>query len=263
MGNSDNGPNLGANRAGDCDHSTRGRMNPEIIKWIKIVVLKTLREKNLIHLDVSTLISCGMLGYTQALERFDPNRGAKFKTFAEYRIRGAVLDEVRKMIGDERCKTPRPRRVDNFDFTMIGDGGSSQSGMESGIDIKNFVRYAPLTHRELKILNCRVTGMNLREIAKEFGFSESRASQILAKIKRVVYVWYREQAGLKFGLTNCICPACQNENCVSDKIQEFRCDICDAPLIIINGTPIVVQREQEVEIDEEEPGHSRAIVHTR
>ena len=73
-------------------------MNQAVVKWIKIVVMRTLREKGLTRLDISTLISAGMLGYSQCLKRFDPGRGVKFKTFAEYRIKGAVLDEVRKML---------------------------------------------------------------------------------------------------------------------------------------------------------------------
>lgn len=222
-------------------------MSKEIVKWIKIVVLKTLREKNLVRLDVSNLISSGMLGYAQALRRFDPNRGVKFKTFAEYRIKGAVLDEVRKMIGDERCKTPRPRIMDDFDYTLISDNCRTQNIMESRLDMETFLKHVPLNERELQILEYRMSGMNLREIAQKFDFSESRASQLLAKIKKVVYFWYREHMGLKFSLVNRVCPACENQSCVSDSIMEFRCDICDTPLIIQNDVPIAVEELGEDE----------------
>jgi len=41
--------------------------------------------------------SAAMLGLVDAANRFDPDKGVMFKTFAELRVRGAVLDEVRRM----------------------------------------------------------------------------------------------------------------------------------------------------------------------
>ncbi len=47
------------------------------------------------ELDVEDLVSVGMTGLLDAAKRFDPSRGIKFKTMAEHRIRGAMLDEIR------------------------------------------------------------------------------------------------------------------------------------------------------------------------
>ncbi len=47
------------------------------------------------QLTVDDLISVGVIGLLDAIERFDPSRQANIKTFAEYRIRGAMLDELR------------------------------------------------------------------------------------------------------------------------------------------------------------------------
>jgi RNA polymerase sigma factor for flagellar operon FliA len=41
--------------------------------------------------------SAGMLGLIDAANKFDPGKNTLFKTFAEYRIRGAILDEMRKL----------------------------------------------------------------------------------------------------------------------------------------------------------------------
>lgn len=215
-------------------------MNPAIVKWIKIVVMRTLREKNLTRLDISTLISAGMLGYTQALKRFDPGRNVKFKTFAEYRIKGAVLDEVRKMIGDERCKHRRPFKVQDYDFEgMMSDNSSMQRNIESGMDLDIFMDSVQLDARELEVLKCRVEGMNLREISQKFSFSESRASQLLAKVKREVYMYYHRDMNFNFKLVTHSCPSCQSENTVSDKCEQFRCDTCDSELMIVGGVPIL------------------------
>jgi RNA polymerase sigma factor for flagellar operon FliA len=43
------------------------------------------------------LISAGVLGLMDAAEKFDPSKNIKFKTYAEFRIRGSMLDELRSM----------------------------------------------------------------------------------------------------------------------------------------------------------------------
>lgn len=47
-------------------------------------------------IDVENLESAGVLGLVEAAHRFDPERGVQFKTYAYTRIRGAVLDELRR-----------------------------------------------------------------------------------------------------------------------------------------------------------------------
>ncbi len=49
------------------------------------------------HIEVSDLINAGVIGLIDAIEKFDPDKEVKFKTYAEIRIRGAILDELRSM----------------------------------------------------------------------------------------------------------------------------------------------------------------------
>ena len=53
--------------------------------------------KNPFSLDIEDLTSAGTMGLLSALRRYDPTREIKFRTFAEYRIRGMMLDEIRAM----------------------------------------------------------------------------------------------------------------------------------------------------------------------
>lgn len=46
-------------------------------------------------IDIDDLISSGVIGLMDAIEKYDPNMYNKFKTYAEFRIRGAILDELR------------------------------------------------------------------------------------------------------------------------------------------------------------------------
>lgn len=47
--------------------------------------------------SLDDLISAGIMGLLDAVDRFDPSRQVQFKTYAEFRIRGAILDELRSM----------------------------------------------------------------------------------------------------------------------------------------------------------------------
>jgi RNA polymerase sigma factor for flagellar operon FliA len=47
------------------------------------------------HLDQQDLMSAAVVGLITAAERFDPSRGIQFKTFAEKRIKGTIMDELR------------------------------------------------------------------------------------------------------------------------------------------------------------------------
>lgn len=47
------------------------------------------------NIELDDLISCGVIGLMDAIEKFDSTRDNKFKTYAEFRIRGAILDELR------------------------------------------------------------------------------------------------------------------------------------------------------------------------
>ncbi|MCK4788044.1 MAG: sigma-70 family RNA polymerase sigma factor, partial [Desulfobacteraceae bacterium] len=47
--------------------------------------------------SVDDLTSVGIMGLLDAIDRFDPSRDVQFKTYAEFRIKGAMLDELRNL----------------------------------------------------------------------------------------------------------------------------------------------------------------------
>jgi len=55
--------------------------------------------------------SAGMLGLLDAANKFDPAKNILFKTFAEYRIRGAILDETRKLDWFSRSLRDKQNRI--------------------------------------------------------------------------------------------------------------------------------------------------------
>ena len=71
-------------------------MISEFVPLIKSIA-RRLNLRLPAHLDEEDLISAGIIGLMDAMTRYNPERGAKFKTYAEFRIRGAMLDEIRSM----------------------------------------------------------------------------------------------------------------------------------------------------------------------
>ena len=67
-------------------------------------------------IDVGDLVQDGVLGLIDAAHRFDADRGIKFETFAERRVRGAMIDALRKdawprgVRRQRRNSTPRASR---------------------------------------------------------------------------------------------------------------------------------------------------------
>ena len=55
--------------------------------------------------------SAGMLGLLDAANKYDPSKNILFKTFAEYRIRGAILDEMRKLDWFSRSLREKQNRI--------------------------------------------------------------------------------------------------------------------------------------------------------
>ncbi|GER88565.1 RNA polymerase sigma factor [Dictyobacter vulcani] len=64
-------------------------------------------------LDAEDLVSYGMIGLINAIDRFDPGRGVRFEAFASVRIRGAVIDQLRSLNWLPRSAISRVRQVES------------------------------------------------------------------------------------------------------------------------------------------------------
>lgn len=73
--------------------------------------------------DRDDLISAGMLGLLTAARTYQPMRGASFRTFAYTAIRGAVLDELRRLDPLPRGARSRLRDLTNLDTVFRNEHG--------------------------------------------------------------------------------------------------------------------------------------------
>lgn len=67
-------------------------------KLVRRIAYRVLRKlpQDQINVELDDLVNIGMIGLFEADAKFDLNAGQSFESFAEFRIRGAMLDELRK-----------------------------------------------------------------------------------------------------------------------------------------------------------------------
>lgn len=65
------------------------------------------------NVEYEDLVSYGVFGLIDAIDKFDMEKNVKFETYASLRIRGAILDQIRKMDWIPRTVRQRQRKIDD------------------------------------------------------------------------------------------------------------------------------------------------------
>ncbi len=85
-----------------------------IIEYVPLVKLVSGRLSMYLGYTVEyeDLVSYGIFGLIDAIDKFDYGKGIKFETYASLRIRGAILDQIRKMDWIPRSVRQKQRQID-------------------------------------------------------------------------------------------------------------------------------------------------------
>jgi RNA polymerase sigma factor FliA len=112
--------------------------------------------------DAGDLVSAGVFGLIDAVERFDPERGVKFETFAVPRIRGAVFDGLRSLDWVPRSVRSRAREVETAFSHLEGKFGRAPTDEE----LSNHLRISgPEFHKWLASIASTTVGPLDRALA--------------------------------------------------------------------------------------------------
>jgi RNA polymerase sigma factor for flagellar operon FliA len=82
------------------------------------IVARRIHERLPESVNLDDLISAGTIGLIAAVDRFDPSRNVKLETYAEYKIRGAILDSLRNLDWAPRPQRRRSKQVDKAILEM-------------------------------------------------------------------------------------------------------------------------------------------------
>lgn len=123
----------------DCTLADQDRIVRHFAPKVKYLAL---RMKNRLpkNVELADLISAGTLGLMESFGKFRPQMGIKFDTYAESRIRGAMLDELRKLDWFPRSLRRRVRTLDGAVHKLEHLNGKSPSeeelAAETGLSLK-------------------------------------------------------------------------------------------------------------------------------
>ena len=86
-----------------------------IIEYAQLVKLVAGRLSMYLghNVEYDDLVSYGIFGLIDAIDKFDTEKNVKFETYASLRIRGAILDQIRKMDWIPRTVRQRQRKIDD------------------------------------------------------------------------------------------------------------------------------------------------------
>ncbi len=121
------------------DDSYRDQLITEYLPYVKRIV-----HRIAVHLpstiDIEDLMNVGVIGLIQAVDRYDPRRDNKFMTYAVFRIRGAVLSELRSRDFLSRANRRKIRNLENVHLKLEQKLGREvddfEIAHELGIDIE-------------------------------------------------------------------------------------------------------------------------------
>lgn len=95
--------------------------------------------------DMDDLIQVGILGLIDAVSKFDPQRGIKFQTYADFRIRGAILDELRAVDWVPRAVRQVAAQIQEIYFQLEGKLGrpadDADVAKQMGIPLTEFYQH--------------------------------------------------------------------------------------------------------------------------
>lgn len=140
-------------------------------------------------MDTDDAVSAASIGLIEAIDRFDPSRGVPFEAYAATRIRGSVIDEVRR-IGDRRRSEDAASavRTVSLDALIEADWRGLAGGGSDDLDapferedlrsrVERALRDLPPRQREV-LVGYYAEALTLREAGRRMGVSEARACQL-------------------------------------------------------------------------------------
>lgn len=89
----------------------RERLILEHLPQVRLIA-RRIHEKLPESVSLEDLISTGILGLISAIDNFDPSLNVKLKTYAEYKIRGAILDTLRGLDWAPRQKRKKAKQIE-------------------------------------------------------------------------------------------------------------------------------------------------------
>lgn len=167
--------------------------------------------------QLNDLVQSGMVGLLEAAQKFDASKGASFETFAGIRVRGAMLDDVRKDDWAPRSVHRNARRVSEAIKAVEGrtgrDASDQEVATEMGIPLEDYYAYLQdsagtrlfsydeVTEQDDSLISLAASAIpSPHENVQRQAFKDNLAQAIEALPERermVLALYYQEELNLK------------------------------------------------------------------
>jgi RNA polymerase sigma factor FliA len=113
-----------------------GEMTPEqerlMIEHLPTVryLARRIHERLPQHVEIDDLVSAGVLGLIDAFRKFDPEKKVQFRSYAQFRIRGAILDSLRTLDWSPRDLRRKGRAIEEAIRALTARTGRAPSESE-------------------------------------------------------------------------------------------------------------------------------------
>lgn len=172
------------------------------------------------NVEYEDLVSYGIFGLIDAIDKFDTKKEVKFETYASLRIRGAILDQIRKMDWIPRTVRQRQKKIDaaikNVEMktgkaatddeiaSELGVSEEEYSNWQSQMKVKNLVSLDEFTEQGSEpVADASYTSSHFAQ--PEDVVAETELKEVLAKSlelltekeRKVIELYYYEELTLK------------------------------------------------------------------
>src|SRR5215475_10115059 len=123
------------------DSAERQRLLNENLPEVRYIA-RRIHDRLPSHVSFDDLVHAGILGLIDAVDKFDPSKNVQLKSYARFRIRGAILDSLRQLDWSPRHLRRQARRIEEVNRELSAELGRNPTEPEIaqklGISLEEF-----------------------------------------------------------------------------------------------------------------------------
>jgi len=130
--------------AAEADAEERERLILEHLPQVRLIA-RRIRDRLPDNVSLDDLVSAGIVGLIAAVDQYDPAHNVKLKTYAEHKIRGAILDSLRGLDWAPRQRRKKAKQIEfaicRAEQRLRRIPDEDEIAAEMGVDLKEYHRW--------------------------------------------------------------------------------------------------------------------------
>ena len=129
---------------GETGTEERERLILEHLPQVRLIA-RRIRDRLPENVSLEDLVSAGIVGLIAAVDQYDPSHNVKLKTYAEHKIRGAILDSLRGLDWAPRQRRKKAKQIEfaicKAEQRLHRIPGEDEIAAEMGLDLEEYHRW--------------------------------------------------------------------------------------------------------------------------